>query len=153
MSWSTSPRATSAASAPAARCSSRPRQRRSRNRQGAARRDDDDHFAARATGAAAPRRHRLPVHDQARADGDCRRRGRDRALVAHREAERRGDELFPRRPRRPGATAQGGANPHAAAVGMAEDLLDAIRDQLANFAVGLVERVEGAGSRSEVPAC
>jgi hypothetical protein len=30
---------------------------------------------------------------------------------------------------------------------MAEDLLDAIRDQLANFAVGLVERVEGAGSK------
>jgi hypothetical protein len=31
---------------------------------------------------------------------------------------------------------------------MAEDLLDAIRDQLANFAVGLVERVEGAGSKA-----
>jgi hypothetical protein len=30
---------------------------------------------------------------------------------------------------------------------MAEDLLDAIRDQLANFAVGLVKRVEGAGSK------
>ncbi len=30
---------------------------------------------------------------------------------------------------------------------MAEDLLDTIRDQLANFAVGLVERVEGAGSK------
>ena len=30
---------------------------------------------------------------------------------------------------------------------MAEDLLDAIRDQLADFVVGLVERVEGAGSR------
>jgi hypothetical protein len=30
---------------------------------------------------------------------------------------------------------------------MAEDLLDAIRDQLANFVVGLVERVEGAGSK------
>jgi hypothetical protein len=30
---------------------------------------------------------------------------------------------------------------------MAEDLLDAIRDQLANFAVGLVERVEGAGNK------
>lgn len=30
---------------------------------------------------------------------------------------------------------------------MAEDLLDAIRDQLANFAVGLFERVEGAGSK------
>ena len=30
---------------------------------------------------------------------------------------------------------------------MAEDLLDAIRDQLANFAVGLVERVKGAGSK------
>ncbi|HEX4043793.1 MAG TPA: hypothetical protein VHY10_19010 [Xanthobacteraceae bacterium] len=30
---------------------------------------------------------------------------------------------------------------------MAADLLDAIRDQLANFAVGLVERVEGAGSK------
>lgn len=30
---------------------------------------------------------------------------------------------------------------------MAEDLLDAIRDQLAHFVVGLVERVEGAGSR------
>jgi hypothetical protein len=30
---------------------------------------------------------------------------------------------------------------------MAEDLLDAIRDQLANFAVGLVQRVEGARSR------
>jgi hypothetical protein len=32
-------------------------------------------------------------------------------------------------------------------VSMAEDLLDAIRDQLANFAVGLVKRVEGAGSK------
>jgi hypothetical protein len=32
-------------------------------------------------------------------------------------------------------------------VSMAEDLLDAIRDQLANFAVGLVQRVEGARSR------
>jgi hypothetical protein len=30
---------------------------------------------------------------------------------------------------------------------MAEDLLDAIRDQLANFAVGVVLRVEGAGSK------
>jgi hypothetical protein len=30
---------------------------------------------------------------------------------------------------------------------MAEDLLDAICDQLANFAVGLVQRVEGAGSK------
>jgi hypothetical protein len=30
---------------------------------------------------------------------------------------------------------------------MAEDLLDAIRDQLANFAAGLVQRVEGAGSK------
>ena len=30
---------------------------------------------------------------------------------------------------------------------MAEDLLDAVRDQLANFAVGLLERVEGAGSK------
>jgi hypothetical protein len=30
---------------------------------------------------------------------------------------------------------------------MADDLLDAVRDQLANFAVGLVERVEGAGSK------
>ena len=30
---------------------------------------------------------------------------------------------------------------------MAEDPLDAIRDQLAHFVVGLVERVEGAGSR------
>jgi len=30
---------------------------------------------------------------------------------------------------------------------MAEDLLDAIRDQLANFAVRLVKRVEGAGSK------
>jgi hypothetical protein len=30
---------------------------------------------------------------------------------------------------------------------MAEDLLDAIRDQLANFVVGLVERVVGAGSK------
>jgi hypothetical protein len=30
---------------------------------------------------------------------------------------------------------------------MTEDLLDAIRDQLANFAVGLVKRVEGAGSK------
>jgi hypothetical protein len=30
---------------------------------------------------------------------------------------------------------------------MAEDLLDVIRDQLANFAVGLVERVEGVGSK------
>ena len=30
---------------------------------------------------------------------------------------------------------------------MAEDLLDAIRDQLANFAVGLVQRVKGAGSK------
>ena len=30
---------------------------------------------------------------------------------------------------------------------MAEDLLDAIRDQLANFAVGLVRRVEGTGSK------
>jgi hypothetical protein len=30
---------------------------------------------------------------------------------------------------------------------MAEDLLDAIRDQLANYAVGLVERVDGAGSK------
>ena len=29
---------------------------------------------------------------------------------------------------------------------MTEDLLDAVRDQLANFAVGLVRRVEGAGS-------
>ena len=30
---------------------------------------------------------------------------------------------------------------------MAEDLLDAIRDQLANFAVGLVERLAGAGHK------
>jgi hypothetical protein len=30
---------------------------------------------------------------------------------------------------------------------MAEDLLDAVRDQLANFAVGLAERVDGAGSK------
>jgi hypothetical protein len=30
---------------------------------------------------------------------------------------------------------------------MAEDLLGAIQDQLANFAVGLVKRVEGAGSK------
>lgn len=30
---------------------------------------------------------------------------------------------------------------------MAGDLLDAIRDQLGNFAVGLVERVKGAGSK------
>jgi hypothetical protein len=30
---------------------------------------------------------------------------------------------------------------------MAKDLLDTIRDQLSNFAVGLVERVEGAGSK------
>ena len=29
---------------------------------------------------------------------------------------------------------------------MAEDLLDAVRDQLANFAVGLIKQVEGAGS-------
>jgi hypothetical protein len=30
---------------------------------------------------------------------------------------------------------------------MAEDLLGAVQDQLANFAVGLVKRVEGAGSK------
>ncbi len=30
---------------------------------------------------------------------------------------------------------------------MAEDLLDTVRDQLANFAIGLAERVDGAGSK------
>ena len=30
---------------------------------------------------------------------------------------------------------------------MAEDLLDAVRDELANFVIGLLERVEGAGSK------
>jgi hypothetical protein len=30
---------------------------------------------------------------------------------------------------------------------MPEDLLDAVRDQLANFAIGLAERVDGAGSK------
>jgi hypothetical protein len=34
-----------------------------------------------------------------------------------------------------------------AGVSMVGDLLDAIRDELANFAVGLVYRVEGAGSK------
>jgi hypothetical protein len=54
------------------------------------------------------RRHGLSVYDQARADGDRRRCRVNGALLAHPEAKRQRDDLFPRRRSRPNATAQGG---------------------------------------------